>query len=76
MIQFIKFATHDPEGFALIKATDISGIASTPDADKCRLTTSHGDYIISGSIEFILDEFRGLFGSEWTVLPEEHQSNE
>lgn len=70
MIQYIKFATHDPEGFALIKAEDVSGIASTTEEDVCKLITNHGDYLIAGSIDLHIENMQSYFGTEWSSVPE------
>lgn len=70
MIQYIKFATHDPEGFAIVKASDISGIASTSETDQCKLITNHGDYIVAGTIDLHIENFRSYFGNEFDSVPE------
>lgn len=70
MIQYIKFATHDPEGFALIKASDISGICSTTETDQSELITNHGDYLVAGSIDLHIENMQSFFGTEWTSIPE------
>lgn len=70
MIQYIKFATHDPEGFALVKASDVSGIASTVESEQCKLITSHGDYLIAGSLDMHIENMQSFFGTEWSSIPE------
>ena len=69
MIQYIKFATHDPEGFALIKASDISGYASTVNPDECKLVTNHGEYIVHGTIDYHIERMQTYFGGEWDSVP-------
>lgn len=70
MIQFIKFATLDPVGFALVKVSDVSSISSTPEPNVCKLITSHGDFLIEGSFEHHNDNLDNWVGICWPGVPE------
>lgn len=69
MIQYIKFATHDPEGFAIIRAADISAIAGMADPEQCKVVTTHGEYIVAGTIDYHIERMQVYFGGEWESVP-------
>lgn len=69
MIQYIKFATYDPEGFAIVKAEDISGVVSTIEPEQCKVITKHGEYLVAGTIEYHVERFQTYFGGEWESIP-------
>jgi len=69
MIQFIKFATHDPEGFALVRLDAITGIASTSNPSQCKIVTKEEEYLVEGTLEFFVDILRSWIGSEVEAVP-------
>lgn len=69
MIQYIRFATHDPEGFALIRLDSITGIASTIHPDQCRVITPHGEYLCAGTFEHFNELFNSFVGGSWDGVP-------
>lgn len=71
MIQFIKFATLDPVGFALVKVSDISSIASTIESKECKVVTAHGEYLVEGTFEQHSDNLNAWLGSAWDAVLEE-----
>ena len=71
MIQFIKFHTLDPIGYAIVKLDDISGIASTSGEAECRLITCHGEYLVQGNINFLIGRMQDFVGGEFSACPEE-----
>lgn len=69
MIQFVKYATIDPVGFAVVKLDDVTSIESTADADVCKVTHAHGDLLVEGTIEHHVDMLAALVGGAWDAVP-------
>ena len=71
MIQFVKFATLDPEGFALIRLDDISSFSESTTEGTCMLITKHNNFLIKGTVDYHIENMRNFIGGEWDAVPEE-----
>lgn len=74
MIQFMKFATVDPEGIALVKVEDISSFGPVENPDECVLVTNHENYRIRGGVKWHMENLQNCVGVEWEGVPEEKVS--
>lgn len=69
MIQYIKYATIDPAGLALVKLADITTVESTVELEVCKLVHAHGDMLVQGTIDHHIEILAGLIGAEYNAVP-------
>lgn len=68
LTQFIKFSSLDPIGLVLVSTDTITAIAPTVEPDQCRLVTSHGEYLVEGTMQHFIECLQSWFGQEWSAI--------